>query len=108
IGAACASSFVEPADLEPYRPDWATVYADACKPDGAGAPEIAIGQGQDAFAPIEDGGPILLEKGPQGGLHVWLAIRMRNLHQDGSITRVSAIDPDQGTAYDDIAVRFGY
>jgi hypothetical protein len=35
-----------------------------------------------------------VEAGPQGGHHIWVAVRMKNLRQSGSITSVSGFVPD--------------
>jgi hypothetical protein len=108
ISAACKDPFVPPSDLEPYAPDWATSFVDACKPEGHGPPEITIGQGETGYQPLTDGGPMTFEKGPQGGLHVWVAVRARNLHQQGSVTTISASLPDLGTTFEDVEVGYGY
>lgn len=111
ISAACKDPFVPPSALEDYTADWATSFADACKPQGHGAPEVEIGQGETSYQPLADAGDgaeMLFEKGPQGGLHVWVAVRMRNLHQKGSITTISGSFPDLGTELGEIEVAYGY
>jgi len=37
------------------------------------------------------------EAGPQGGHHIWIAVRMKNMKQAGSTTQVSAVQPGTGT-----------
>jgi len=108
ISAACKDPFVPPTELEEYAPSWATSFADACKPGGDAAPDVAIGQGETSYHPLSDGDAMIFEKGPQGGLHVWVAVGMRNLHQKGSITTISAYFPDLGTAFGDVEVGYGY
>ena len=108
ISASCKDPFVPPSELEAYAPDWATSFADACKPEGHGAPEVAIGQGETGYQPLSDGGTMTFEKGPQGGLHVWVAVRTRNVHQKGSITTVSAYSPDLDTTFEEVQVGYGY
>ena len=65
-------------DVEPY---------DRCKPGGE--PEVIVGEGQGNYLEIEDGAELQVEAGPQGGYHVWIAARLKNLTASGSVTTVS-------------------
>lgn len=90
IGGACVDPFVSPHVLEAYAPDWAESGAgDACKPLGAGAPKVIVGHGQTDFFTSEDLELAQVEAGPQGGHHIWVAARQKNLRRSGSITRVA-------------------
>lgn len=91
----CASGTLLPQDLEPYAANWATDAPDACKPPNPGPPEVIVGTGQTDFHEIGDA-PIQPEKGPQGGHHLWIAVRMKNLKQAGSTTAITAVQPDTG------------
>ena len=59
---------------------------------------MIIGTGQTDFAPLADGQTLMLEQGPQGGHHLWIAVRMRNLRQSGSPTTLSAKLVDDPTS----------
>ena len=45
--------------------------------------------------PLVDGQTLALERGPQGGHHIWIATRMKNLRQSGSRTALSARMPSR-------------
>lgn len=91
----CASGTLLPADLEPYSAGWANDAPDACKPANPGPAEVVVGTGQTDFHEIGPD-PIQPEKGPQGGHHLWIAVRMKNLKQSGSTTAITAVQPDTG------------
>jgi hypothetical protein len=95
IAGRCQDDAVAPQDLETYAPSWATNPPDACKPDH-GAPEVIVGTGQTDYAPAADGQTVQAELGPQGGHHIWIALRMKNLKQTGSTTTVTAVQPSTG------------
>lgn len=82
--AGCAAD----PDPEPVEPE-VPVPVDACRPASPGAPEVILGTGQTDYANLEDGAVVRLEKGPQGGHHVWVAARMKNLRQTGSVATVT-------------------
>lgn len=91
IGGACRSAELGP--LPDYRTDWAKNPPSAC---GTGTPEIEIAQGETKLEPLADGATIALERGPQCGHHLWLAVRMKNLAQSGTTTVLSATQPGGG------------
>jgi hypothetical protein len=93
VTGRCIDSTLLPQDLEPYRANWATDIPDICRPLDHGAPEVIIGTGQTDYAPITPGQTLQTELGPQGGHHLWIALRMRNLKQSGSTTRITALQP---------------
>jgi len=86
----CVTEEVSLDQLEDYEASWATSPPDICRPANHGPPEVILGSGQTDFAPLADGQTLMLEQGPQGGHHIWLAVRMRNLRQSGSPTTLSA------------------
>lgn len=96
VAAACEDPFVPPSSLQPYDPSWAVDYADECRPDGAGEPDVAVGQGIDHFEPVEEGGVLIMYPGSQGGFHVWVALRTHDLHREGSTTSVDIRRADTG------------
>lgn len=93
VEGACADDAVAPSALEPYRAGWATDAPDVCKPLGAGPPVVVVGSGQTDYLPITDGEVLTPELGPQGGHHVWIAVRMHDLKQAGSTTTITGSQP---------------
>lgn len=83
-GAACSEShcvdpYVPSEALEEYTADWASFSY--CKPHGYGPSEMTLGKGSSELKPIEDLETIPVVQGPQGGYHIWIAARMKNLRQ---------------------------
>lgn len=96
IAGICAAPLVDPAVLGAYTPGWAVTSNDPCKPAGGGAPIVIVGEGQGDYLPTMDGVTAQVEAGPQGGHHIWVAVRMKNLAQSGSITSITGHFPDLG------------
>jgi hypothetical protein len=89
VAGRCVSS--ELPSLAAYTADWAAHPPSAC---GAGVPEIVqVGQGQSALGPLPEGATLSLERGGQGGHHVWLGVRMKSFSQFGTRTTISATQP---------------
>lgn len=95
VSGRCIDGTLLADDLEPYAENWAQDSADACKPPGGGTPEVILGTGQTDFHSLTPG-PMKPEKGPQGGHHLWIAVRMKNLKQSGSTTTITGVQPDTG------------
>lgn len=92
---ACVDSFVAPSALPSYTSDWASGSTnDVCKTGSA--PVLTVGEGQADYLPLTDLEVVQVEAGPQGGYHVWLAARMKGLHQSGSITTLTGSIPELG------------
>jgi hypothetical protein len=96
VAGQCADEHLDPGILQPYSPSWSKGSTDICKPASGGAPVIFVGEGQADYLPTMDGDVAQVEAGPQGGHHIWVAIRMKNLHQSGSITSITGHFPDLG------------
>lgn len=94
----CKDSFVSGASLPDYTSDWATTSTtvDICKPQNPGDPIVVVGEGQADYLPLADGATAQVEAGPQGGHHVWVAVRLKNLTQSGSITSLTGHLPELG------------
>lgn len=107
IHGACASSAVDPAKLPAYAASWSHA-SDICKPANAGAPVVVVGEGQSDYLPLTDNQVAQVEAGPQGGHHIWIAIRMKNLRQSGTITSVTGFFPDLGVTISPFNVIFTY
>lgn len=80
----CRDSYAPPGGLEAYSPDWA-MYS-YCKPEAAGEPVVLLGTGYGGYTPINDADVLTPEAGPQGGHHIWIALRMKNLLQTSTVT----------------------
>jgi hypothetical protein len=48
------------------------------------------------------------ETGPQGGHHIWIATRMRNMKQAGTTTKIVGIQPDSHVAIPPTTLAFTY
>ncbi len=96
ILGACRSSAVAPEALEPYGPDWPTNLPDRCKHIDDGPPELLVGTGSADFLPLAYGQTLQAEPGPQGGHHLWIAARMKNLKQRRTTTRIEGRQPETG------------
>jgi hypothetical protein len=96
IGGACQDDHVTTPALEPYAPDWATDAPDVCKPANAGPAVVQVGTGQTDYLPLTDGQTVQMEQGPQGGHHIWIAVRQENLKQTGSTTTITSVQPTTG------------
>jgi len=89
IAGSCVDPFVDPSGLSPYSSDWAGGgETDVCK-TGDDAPEVVVGEGQADYLPVDDLEVVQVEAGPQGGYHIWVAVRMRGLLRSGSVTSVT-------------------
>jgi hypothetical protein len=65
-----------------------------------------VGEGQGDYLPTTDGDTAQVEAGPQGGHHIWVALRAKNLTQSGSVTNVTGHFPDLGYDVGPYAVIF--
>jgi hypothetical protein len=97
IKGLCRSPVVPPGRLEAYTPSWPTNAPDVCKARGGGAPTVHAGTGQTGYLPLAADQVLQAEAGPQGGHHIWIAVRMKNLKQTGSVTTISAVQPGTGS-----------
>jgi hypothetical protein len=108
VAGSCQDDHVAAQNLEPYSSDWAVNTPDICKPVHAGPPVVQVGTGQSDYLPLSDGQTIQAEQGPQGGHHVWVAVRQDNLKQTGSTTTITSIQPSTGLAGPRTAVAFTF
>jgi hypothetical protein len=95
-GGRCIDPTLLAEDLEPYAANWATVRPDLCRPADAGAPVVQLGTGATDFLPLKEGQTLAPEKGPQGGHHLWIAVRMKNFRQTGTTVALTAEQPGTG------------
>jgi hypothetical protein len=104
----CALPDVPPPMLEAYAPNWPSNAPDRCKPRGGGPPDLQVGTGQSYYLPLAKGQMLQAEAGPQGGHHVWIATRMKNLKQAGTTTKITGIQPDTKVQIPPTTLAFTY
>jgi hypothetical protein len=97
ILGVCQSGAMAATDLEPYIAKWPVNAPDRCKVKNPGPPVLQIGTGQADYLRLAPGQTLQAEAGPQGGHHIWIAARMKNLKQTLSTTRIEGVQPDTGT-----------
>ncbi len=98
IAGSCQSDVVPAQSLETYAPNWAANVPDVCKPANAGPPVVQVGTGQTDYLPLTDGETVQAEQGPQGGHHIWIAVRQQNIQQTGSTTTITSVQPGTNLA----------
>lgn len=108
INGTCQGPAVPPGALETYAPNWPTNAPDFCKPNHGGPPALQVGTGQSYYLPITEGQVLQAEAGPQGGHHIWIATRMKNMKQRGSITKISGVQPGAGATIPPTTLAFTY
>ena len=108
IEGTCQSDVVPTGALETYVPDWATNVPDICKPANAGPPVVQVGTGQTDYLPLTDGQTVEVEQGPQGGHHIWIAVRQQNIKQTGSTTTITSVQPTTNLAGPQMAFVFTF
>ncbi|UQA59630.1 hypothetical protein [Polyangium aurulentum] len=106
-GGVCGPSNVNAAMLEDYRPDWHKGGTDICK-SGTGEPTVIVGRGQGDYLTVNDYDVAQVEAGPQGGHHIWVALRMKNLRQSGTITTLTGEVPELGVSINPFTVIFTF
>jgi hypothetical protein len=58
---------------------------------------VEIGTGQESFTPLADDDLVDVVTGPQGGQHIWTAVRVHGVPPDGLRVNVSGIVTDDTT-----------
>lgn len=92
IEGVCRDAYVDPSALPDHDDAWLLEAPDACStPDDEQS--LTLGQGRYAYEALEDGAIMTLEAGPQGGYHVWLALRAGGFRQVGSLVSVRGTLP---------------
>ncbi len=106
IHGTCQDPYLPPEALSPYDPNWPNAIDDICKPAGATPAEVEVGLGQSDFQSAKDYALAQVEAGPQGGYHIWVSIRTKNLRRSGSQTEISATLPELNLTLDPLRVIF--
>lgn len=64
-------------------------------------PAVSVGNGDTAHVPLQDGDPVTMVHGPQGGWHVWVSLAVTNLGPDLRI-HITLEDLTRGDAMADL------
>jgi len=108
ISGVCQSRDVPPARLEPYVTNWPSSAPDRCKPRNGGPPDLQVGTGQSYYLPLAKDQVLQAEAGPQGGHHIWIATRMKNMKQAGTTTKIVGVQPGTGATIPPTTLAFTY
>jgi hypothetical protein len=108
IMGTCQLPDVPPSRLEAYAPNWPTNAPDRCKPARGGPPDLQLGTGQSYYLPLAKDQVLQAEAGAQGGHHIWIATRMKNLKQSGTTTKIVGVQPDTGVKIPPTTLAFTY
>ena len=65
--------------------------------DDGGALRVEVGGGLDEFSSLSDGGPVEVIYGPQGGYHIWTALRVWDLAAEWAQVTLTARLESEGT-----------
>jgi hypothetical protein len=82
---------------DPIRTDGGTdtntpFTPDPCKSALGMMTTLTVGEGQTFYRDIADNTELFWEKGPQGGHHIWVALRERGLRMRGTIITMDLYD----------------
>jgi hypothetical protein len=108
IMGVCQSSDVPSTRLEAYAANWPSNAPDRCKRRDGGPPDLQIGTGQSYYLPIASGQTLQAEAGAQGGHHIWIATRVRNMKQMGTTTKIAGVQPETGSRIPPTTLAFAY
>lgn len=108
VAGICQAPGIPPMALETYTKSWPTNAPDRCKPANGGPPALQVGTGQSYYLPLTEGQTLQAEAGPQGGHHIWIATRMKNLKQSGSTTKIAGVQPGTGATIPPTTLAFTY
>lgn len=89
----CRAEEIPTADLFPVRSDW---HENPPSPCPSQAPSLLLGEGLVDFAEKKDGDTVTIECGPQGGHHIWIAVRTTGLDQRNPIVMMTSPATDAG------------
>lgn len=104
----CVSSTVAPTTLETYASNWPQTEPDSCSKPSGGPPQVFVGTGQTDYLALASGAEVRAETGPQGGHHIWIAVRMTQLNQNGTTITVTGVQPDTGLKAPRTSVVFSF
>lgn len=104
----CISSTVAPTSLETYASNWPQNEPDSCSKPGGGPPQLFVGTGQTDYLALASGDEVRAEAGPQGGHHIWIAVRMTQLNQNGTTITITGVQPGTGLKAPRTSVVFSF
>jgi hypothetical protein len=78
-----------------------TACGDAATED---VPSLELGTGSYRFEPLEDGQPVELVRGAQGGWHIWLSMRLRGVDLARPTIRLTMQPADESPAPQEVEV----
>jgi hypothetical protein len=102
----CVDGTLHAEDLQPFAPSWSDEPDDPCRTAFDGPPALTVGTGQTDYAPVADDATVELERGPQGGHHLWIAVRTRQLRQARAMITLRAEQPGSDLAVPNTAFVF--
>ena len=86
-GMTCGPTDPSPCELDRVgceAPDETDFYLASCPPDVTDPLEVEIGSGEASFGAFAAGAGPFVHFGPQGGQHVFMAVRVKNARLDVS------------------------
>ncbi len=103
LACACSptSSVPTPSDTGPRdggHESGPPFTPDDCKASLAQKPDVTVGKGQTFYADLTPNETLTWEAGPQGGHHVWIAVRSIGVRKQGTITNVRMEDVENPAA----------
>ena len=109
----CITGMCRPSSCRPRRSRPTRRTGRRTRPTGAsrttaGPPILQAGTGQSYYLPLASGQVLQAEAGPQGGHHIWIATRMKNLKQAGTVTQIEGIQPGTGAKIPPTTLAFTY
>lgn len=104
----CVSNVVAPASLETYASNWPQTEPDSCSKPNGGPPQVFVGTGQTDYLALASGDEVRAETGPQGGHHIWIAVRMTQLNQNGTTITLTGVQPGTGLKAPRTSVVFSF
>jgi hypothetical protein len=85
-------------ELEPYDPNWFVPKPDRCRSNAAALATVDIGEGSVSYKPLAEGATLTLERGLQGGHHIWLAAKGRGFAEKGTLVSITGRNPSSGVS----------
>lgn len=98
LAAACSSPTTPETVPDTGHESGPPFTPDDCKASLTQKPDLTVGKGQTFYADITPGETLTWERGPQGGHHVWIALRSIGVRKQGTITTVRMEDVENPAA----------
>jgi hypothetical protein len=85
-------------ELEPYEPNWFVPKPDLCRTNSAAPLLVEIGEGARSYTSLAEDATLTLERGLQGGHHLWLAAKGRGFAEKGTLVSITGRNPNTNVA----------